>query len=150
MLPLGCERPAEVKKAAIGQVAPEVGDLKLSGFAGQPVIVNFWASWCIPCRKEFPLFADATLKYPDLVVLGVVFDDSSKAAEGFMRQQGASWRAIADADGTIAKTYGVGRPPGIPQSFFVDSGGVLVARAFGELTEATLAANLNKIIPKKT
>jgi cytochrome c biogenesis protein CcmG/thiol:disulfide interchange protein DsbE len=111
--------------------------VSLRDFRGRPVLVNFWASWCIPCRREFPLLRE--VHGPDVTVLGVVFDDSPSAARRFMRDQAATWPALVDPQGRIAAAYEVRRKPGIPVTVAIDRNGVLVDRQIGEARRADVA-----------
>ena len=124
--------------------APTFSTFDLSGrpvslrdFRGRPVLVNFWASWCIPCRREFPLLRD--VHGPEVTVLGMVFDDSPSAARRFMREQGATWPGLVDPHGRIAAAYEVGRKPGIPVTVAIDPDGDLVDRQIGEAGRADVA-----------
>jgi cytochrome c biogenesis protein CcmG/thiol:disulfide interchange protein DsbE len=131
--------------------APEIAlpaldgdEVRLSALRGRPVLVNFWASWCIPCREEFPLFK-AALADPDnadLEILGVVYEDSEAAAEEFMRAQAATWPALSDAGGAVADTYGVVAPP---MTFYVDREGVVRALSFGPPPEDVFQQYLDRI-----
>jgi cytochrome c biogenesis protein CcmG/thiol:disulfide interchange protein DsbE len=129
---------------AIGSQAPDfsVTDLdgnpiQLASLRGQPVIVNFWASWCVPCVDEFPLLRDAHERNADdgLVVVGIVYQDRSQAAAQFMSRQGATWAAAADPDGRVAGAYGVIGPP---ETFLIGRDGRITARALGQFTAAWL------------
>lgn len=124
--------------AATGQAAPlfESTDLqgrpvRLADDRGHPVLLNFWASWCQPCRQEFPLFAQLRADRPDVIVLGVVFQDSDGNARQFMSDHRATWSGVRDPLGQIAGAYGVHPKPGIPQTFLVDRSGHLVDRHLG-------------------
>ncbi len=101
----------------------------LKDFRGNLVVLNFWASWCIPCRKEFPLLAEAD-KLDRVAVLGVVFNDTESNAKKFMAENGGTWPGLKD-DGSIAKAYRVG--PGIPATIVIGSGGLVLVRHIGEL-----------------
>lgn len=105
--------------------------VRLVDYRGKVVMLNFWASWCIPCRKEFPLLKQ--VHGGDVVVLGVVYQDSKRAAAAFMREQGATWPALIDPDGEIADAYGVAAKPGLPVTVAIDAKGSLVRRHIGEL-----------------
>ena len=108
----------------------------LADYRGRVVLVNFWASWCTPCRREFPLLAE--VHGGDVAVLGVVFDDSAAAARRFMRDHGATWPGLIDPAGQIADAYGVAKKPGIPVTVAIDPAGALADRHVGEATRADL------------
>jgi len=110
--------------------------VRLVDYRGKVVVLNFWASWCVPCRKEFPLLKQ--VHGGDVAVLGVVYQDSKRAAAAFMRQQGATWPGLIDPKGQIAKAYGVGAKPGIPVTFAINARGAQVQRHIGELRRGDL------------
>ena len=135
-LVLVVSRPARDPSRA-GERAPafETFDLEarpvaLGDYRGKVVLLNFWASWCVPCRREFPLLKE--VHGGDVVVLGVVFQDSRRPAAAFMREQGATWPGLVDPRGQIARAYGVGTRPGIPVTVAVSPDGRLRARHVGE------------------
>jgi cytochrome c biogenesis protein CcmG, thiol:disulfide interchange protein DsbE len=122
---------------AVGDVAPNFdlpsleGDrVSLSELRGQPVIVNFWASWCNPCRQEFPILADTLDEYESdgLAVVGVTYRDIESDSRDFADEFGATWPLAVDEDGVAAQAYGV---RAIPVTFFIDADSVVVARLFG-------------------
>jgi cytochrome c biogenesis protein CcmG, thiol:disulfide interchange protein DsbE len=108
--------------------------MSLSSLRGHPVIVNFWASWCGPCRSEMPRLEQVVQQHgaEGLVVLGVVYKDTADAARGFATQFGATWPNVTDPDGSIAKAY---RVVGAPQSYFIDRAGVLRSIQIGEILQ---------------
>jgi len=123
----------------LGQRAPGFATFDLQGrpvrladFEGRPVLLNFWASWCVPCRREFPLLKQVE-EAGRADVLGVVFQDSRSAAADFMADQGATWPGLVDPDGDIADAYGVRLRPGLPVTLAISPDGRLVSRHVGEL-----------------
>lgn len=110
--------------------------VRLADYRGQAVLLNFWASWCVPCRKEFPLLK--AVEGHGVSVLGVVFQDTTAAAASFMREQGATWPGLQDPGGPIAKAYGVGLKPGIPVTVLIDQRARMVERHIGELRKDDL------------
>ena len=106
--------------------------LRLEDFRGTTVLLNFWASWCVPCREEFPVLADVPSRHPGVRVLGVVFNDSPASAKKFMAAHGGSWPGLSDPDGRIAVAYGVGFKPGLPMTIVIDRDGVIRGRHVGQ------------------
>jgi cytochrome c biogenesis protein CcmG/thiol:disulfide interchange protein DsbE len=138
--------------ASIGSSAPgfALADLdgnpvRLADLRGRPVIVNFWASWCAPCVEEFPLLQQALTEHRSdgLAVIGVVFDDRSEAARGFLERMGAAWPAAMDPNSSVADAYGVSAPP---ESFFIDRQGRIAGRQIGQLSATDLAGQLAAIL----
>ena len=115
--------------------------VRLSGLAGTPTVINFWASWCAPCREELPLLAKAHRAYGDqLQVLGVDFDDSAPdAAIEIAQRSGVTYPLLSDPDSTAKAPFKV---IGLPQTVFVDAQGTMVAtervafRSYADLTAA--------------
>lgn len=115
--------------------------VRLSGLAGTPTVINFWASWCAPCREELPLLAKAHRAYGDkLRVLGVDFDDSAPdAALELAERSGVTYPLLSDPDATAKAPFKV---IGLPQTVFVDAQGTMVAtervafRSYADLTAA--------------
>ncbi|MGH9177138.1 MAG: TlpA family protein disulfide reductase [Acidimicrobiales bacterium] len=129
--PAGDDDPAPPGAApAITTTDLEGRRVSLSEYEGRPVLLNFWASWCVPCRSEFPLFKEVDGTQVD--VLGVVFDDQRGPAADFMEDQGATWPGLLDPGGRIARAYGVARRPGIPVTIAIDRAGRIADRQIGE------------------
>jgi cytochrome c biogenesis protein CcmG/thiol:disulfide interchange protein DsbE len=121
------------------------GRLSLGDLRGSPVVLNFWAAWCIPCREEAPLLTAADTKYRSqgLRVLGVVYQDSADAARDFMGRYRQQYPGLLDPDGRTAIDYGVF---GIPETFFIDRGGIVRSRQIGAVTAADLERQIQAII----
>ena len=132
---------------AIAGTALDGSTVSLDAYKGHPVVVNFWASWCVPCREEFPVFKDklAALGPSDgLVVLGVLYKDQADLAKSFVTDFGATWPTVTDPDGSIGTAYRIAAPP---QTFFIDKTGVIRAVQVGAMTAATFDMLFAKIKP---
>lgn len=122
------------------------GRVRLEDYRGSPLIVNFWASWCVPCRKEFPEFKAALERYGDegLEIVGITYKDISSDARAFAKDQGATWTLAEGGQGDpVAKDYGV---RAIPQTFFVDRDGTVVSRYFGNPSAEEFDEQIEKIL----
>ena len=135
-------------QARVGDPAPRfvANDLDgervaLADFDG-PVLLNFWASWCDPCRKEFPLFREVVAG-GEVEVLGVVFRDQREPAADFMEEQDATWSSVLDPRERIASAYGVTRA--VPVTVAIDADGLVRAIEFGEIHEDRLQQMLRAI-----
>ncbi len=115
--------------------------VRLSDFRGKVVFLNFWASWCPPCRDEAPLLEQAWRGYKgqNILFLGVDIQDSEEAARTFLREFGISYMNGRDPTGRIAIDYGV---YGIPETFFIDREGRITYKHIGALDGQTLVAKL--------
>ncbi len=101
------------------------GSLALDDLRGKALVVNFWASWCIPCRDEAPVLQQTYERYrgQGLVVLGVDVNDFRQDARRFMRRFGLTYPVVYDGKGSTVGKWGV---RGFPETFFVDRSGKLV------------------------
>ncbi len=135
--PVGVERP--------GGLAPEIqvttfdGEMfvlsRHLGDDGRPVILNLWASWCIPCRTEMPELDRLAKNTPDVFVIGVAVDDTAVAARGLAAELGVDYPLAFDATGRVAEAY----PSfGLPVTYFISSDGVITHRFQGAVTEGRL------------
>lgn len=145
--------PGPVDTPIVGRPAPafdlqtlDGSRLSLADLRGSAVVLNFWASWCIPCREEAPLLtaANATYGPRGVRILGVVYQDSADNARDFMRRYGQTYPGLLDLDGRTAIDYAVF---GIPETFFIDASGVVRSRQVGALTDAELRRQIEAIVP---
>ena len=123
---------------------PDGNPVTLSEFTGQVVVVNFWASWCPPCRKEMPalqsVFTENASK--QVVILGVnaTNEDTPSNAVDFASQNGVTFPILLDADGSLARTYLVNA---LPTTFFIDRNGIIRKVIYGgPLSEALLRVEI--------
>jgi cytochrome c biogenesis protein CcmG, thiol:disulfide interchange protein DsbE len=105
-------------------------ELDLARFRGRVVLVDFWASWCVPCRQSLPWLNEMQAKYRDrgLVVIGVNVDRERTAAERFLRDTPAQFDIIYDPDGSLAQRFQV---PGMPSSYLIGRDGEIAGQHIG-------------------
>jgi cytochrome c biogenesis protein CcmG, thiol:disulfide interchange protein DsbE len=137
--------PAPSHPAAAGFTLPAVGQtgqqVSLSQYAGKPVIVNFWASWCAPCQQETPLLASwYKQQHGHVVLLGLDENDSTASALKFARAKGVTYPIGFDPNVTVALAYNV---DGLPQTFFLNAQHRIVDHVLGAVTKADLAKGLS-------
>lgn len=122
----------------------EGGQFDLAASRGTPVLINFWASWCIPCEQEAPALEQASKMYKDRVAfIGVNVQDTDPLARGFLRRFGVTYPNGRDASGAIAVDYGMS---GVPETYFVDRNGQLVRKWQGPLDEPRLRQFLDDLL----
>ena len=121
--------------------------LDLAAYRGRPVLLNFWATWCGPCVREFPLLR-RTLdqrRSEGLVVLGVLVNDSPGNARRFVREHAGTWPVGVDQGAKAAAAF---KAIGLPETVFVRRDGTMASRVLGELTQDRLDAQLAPIIAR--
>jgi cytochrome c biogenesis protein CcmG, thiol:disulfide interchange protein DsbE len=116
----------------------------LSELAGRPVVVNFWASWCVPCRQEMRGFEALHQQLGDRVAfVGVDTNDDRSDALGFAKQVGVTYDLAFDPGSTVAPRYDVF---GLPTTIFIDAHGVMLERRLGAMSQAELEATIKSLL----
>ena len=119
--------------------------VRLSDFAGKPILVNFWATWCGPCRAEFPDFQKAWVENADnLVIIAVnhTTADQAEQVDDFVAEMGATFSVVLDEDGQAAGTY---RIRSLPTSIFVDREGIVNEVFIGPVNKVYIEAKLDEL-----
>ncbi len=149
--------PTLVDSPLIGKPAPtatlpnleDKGAVSLGELRGRIVVVNFWASWCTACREEHPALVSAANNYRDAGVtfVGVNYQDQREAAIGFLDEMGrgdpAAYRYVTDPGSKLALDFGVF---GVPETFFIDREGTIVAKITGATNYRLLSRVLDQIL----
>ncbi len=145
--------PTVVDSPLIGQPIPDLtlpylekdGQLSLRSLNGRIVVVNFWASWCVPCRNEHDDLVSTARAYRNegVTFVGIVYQDDPKQAIAFLDELGRGYDHVTDPGSRAAIDFGVF---GVPETFFIDPGGTVVAKITGESDEEILSHTLDQIL----
>jgi len=141
--------PHTVDSPLIGQRAPEFalptveeGEIvRLEALRGKVVVVNFWATWCVPCFQEHQVLMEGSRRLDDAAFLGVIYQDEAARVKQFSAERGAAYPSLMDEEGKTAIAYGV---YGVPETFFISPDGTIVDKYVGPLTPRELVARVER------
>jgi cytochrome c biogenesis protein CcmG/thiol:disulfide interchange protein DsbE len=148
------QQATQVASPLVGRTAPQVGGsnlvtgspVSLQAWRGRFVVVNFFASWCVPCRQEAPDLSRFAYQQSHrgngAQLLSVVFHDTTDTATAFLRSNGDLWPAVSDPGGAVADRYGVTAPP---TTFVIDPSGRVAAVLVGPATQDNLDSSLASV-----
>ena len=136
-----------------GRAAPEfalpsleAGDsITLSSLRGSVVVVNFWASWCIPCRDEHPILLEASRAYQPKGVkfIGIAYNDKPDDSRRWLQELGKDYPSLIDQGARTAIDYGIS---GVPETFILDKQGVVAFKKFGPITANEITQKLDSLL----
>ena len=133
----------------LGQYAPDFeteyldgSKFKFSELRGRPVILNFWATWCIPCKREMPLLQKLHNE-GKITVIGVNLQEDKKTVEKFVKELSITFPIVLDKDGNLEAMYNVLLKP---TTYFINEDGVIVDKKFGELSDKDLSERSQKLL----
>jgi cytochrome c biogenesis protein CcmG/thiol:disulfide interchange protein DsbE len=155
VLAMGFRRdPRDIRTGSIGQPAPAFdlerldapGRVRMADLTGKVVIVNFLASWCVPCKEEAPALVRVWERYrtSDVAFVAIVYQDTPDAAKDFHTRMGQTWPLALDDEGRTALAFGVF---GVPETFFIRPDGIVEGRHIGPIDETTLIRAIEKLRP---
>lgn len=119
------------------------GTVSLASLRGRPVVLNFWASWCIPCKTEAPALERAWARYRarGVVFLGVDYHDLASDARRFVAAHGLTFPTLQDGSGDVTGSYGISQ---VPETYIVDRAGRIVAHLAGPITDPSFAGAFSR------
>lgn len=142
--------PNAVKSPVVNRPAPHFALRTLDGrslssgqLRGKPVVVNFWASWCLDCEYEHPDLLHAWKTYGKTVTfVGIDYQDRASDARSFLQKYGGGWTQLVDPDQRTAIDFGV---YGVPETYFIDRHGVVRYKATGPVTWSVMRREIKTI-----
>ena len=141
-MPIAVRAAPDFELVLFGQPGSPSGRWRLSE-QGRPVVVNFWASWCIPCEDEAPVLERVARRYRDRVAfVGVDVQDGEENARAFLDRFRITYPNGPDASGAISIDYGMS---GVPESYFINRDGQIVRKWAGPLDEGRLVSFLEEL-----
>ena len=153
LLGVGLLRPRDGADPIVGQTAPDFklrnldgGTMTLSQFKGRPVIINFFASWCLPCRDEAPMLRQAAIDYAakNVLILGIAYSDKEADTRKFRDEFQLGFPVLMDDnESRAAIAYGLA---GVPETYFVSRDGRILIRHKGPVEAKDLEAGLKAIL----
>jgi cytochrome c biogenesis protein CcmG/thiol:disulfide interchange protein DsbE len=144
--------PHEVPFMLRGQPAPafelkalETGEVvSLAKLKGKPVVLNFWSTWCGPCRIEHPVLEWAFRQYGNQAqFLGAVFEDTEENARAFVARTGSPYPQLIDPRSRMAVDYGVA---GVPETYFIDADGIIRDKFVGPIDRGSFTARMGALL----
>ena len=153
LLSAGFGRDPKLRSNALeGRDAPSFSLESLDGASfsldearGTPVVVNFWSTWCQPCKIEHPVLLNAAQNYGPMGVqfVAVLYQDDAATARAYLQRYGTAWPTLADPGGRTAIAYGVA---GVPETFFINAEGVIVRKVAGPVSQAVMMQAMQEIM----
>jgi cytochrome c biogenesis protein CcmG/thiol:disulfide interchange protein DsbE len=137
--------PHSVRSPLVGRAAPPFSlptvdgerTVSLESLRGKPAVINFWATWCVPCYQEHPALNGAAQALAgEVQFLGIVYEDEPARVGAFLRERGNAYPSLLDEGGRMAIAYGV---YGVPETYFLDGAGRIVEKYVGPLDPETIA-----------
>ena len=136
----------EGRKAPTFNLTTLDGDpFSLESARGMPVVVNFWSTWCQPCKIEHPVLMGAAESYGPAGVqfVAVLYQDDASKARAFLNRSGSHWPTLEDPGGKTAIAYGVA---GVPETFFIDKTGTIIRKVAGPVSQEVMVTTLEQML----
>jgi cytochrome c biogenesis protein CcmG/thiol:disulfide interchange protein DsbE len=125
------------------RAALDDGRVSLAELRGHPVVLNFWASWCVPCKAEAPRLAAAAKAHAgDVLILGIDVQDFKSDARRFLTKYGANYVSVRDGGDSTYSAYGL---TGLPETYYLDRRGRILAHSVGEVSKTKLEQGIGLI-----
>ncbi|MDQ3266060.1 MAG: redoxin domain-containing protein [Myxococcota bacterium] len=120
--------------------------VSMADFKGRPLVINFWASWCEPCKAEHPVLEWGARQFSDQAqFIGVIFEDTEENAQRYLSRHGTSFPQMLDPLSRMAVDYGCS---GVPETYFVDSQGIIVDKHLGPIDPQSLTTQVRNLVAR--
>ena len=154
LMGFGLTRDADLLPSPlVGDVAPpftlqaldEDRQVSLSDFEGRPVVINFWASWCLACIQEHPVLVRSWERYrgEGVAMVGIIYQDTPGNARRYLEEHGGGWTQLLDPGSRAAIDFGV---YGVPETFFIRPDGVIAHKHVGPVTDALMRQQIEPML----
>ena len=144
--PVGAQAPMFTLPILESPSPVAAGAVSLSALRGHPVVLNFWASWCIPCKSEAPALERDYLRYQHSVAfIGIDYHDLTSDARTFVDAHGLTFLMLADGSGDVTSSYGISQ---VPETYVLDANGKVVAHLAGPISSPEFAAAFHAALRK--
>lgn len=118
----------------------------MDAFKGRPMVINFWASWCEPCKREHPFLEWGAREYgQEAQFIGVIFEDTEENAQKYLGTFGTSIPQMLDPSSRMAVDYGVS---GVPETYFVDANGIIADKHVGPIDPQSLTLQIRNLLAR--
>ena len=145
--------PFALPDAMLNKAAPSFSLTDLDGnqvdlndFEGQPVVINFWSTWCVPCKQEHPVLLEAAKLYPEVNFLGVIYQDKPEPIRNYLKRNGTAYPHLIDSRSHLAIDMGV---TGVPETYFIDRKGIIRHKSTYPVSLPYLAEKLEPLLSVK-
>jgi cytochrome c biogenesis protein CcmG/thiol:disulfide interchange protein DsbE len=142
--------PRALPDAMTGKSAPSFTLIDLDGnevdfndVRGKPIVINFWSTWCVPCKQEHPVLLEAAKLYPEVQFYGVIYQDDAEPIRQYLRRNGTAYPHLIDPESRVAIDMGVA---GVPETYFIDRTGIIRTKASFPVWNTYLADEIERIM----
>lgn len=136
-------KDSSVKVIQTADILDDKVPLSLNSLLGKPLILNFWASWCVSCREEARVLEQFWKEHKsEILVVGIAVQDTPEDAAAFMKEAGKTYPIAIDESGMAGINYGV---TGVPETFFISRGGMILDKIAGPVSKEDLEARLKDL-----
>lgn len=145
--------PRELPDAMTGKQVPafrltdlDGNTVQVDALKGKPVVLNFWSTWCVPCKQEHPVLLEAAKLYPEVQFFGVIYQDEPEPIRQYLARNGTAYPHLIDPGSRTAINMGVA---GVPETYFIDRNGIIQNKANFPLWSEYIGEQIERIMGDK-